>query len=76
MLIVAANKDQNMLEEYSNYIHHKYKLHLARINSITNYSTSEYEYCIELIKNAKIRASITAIIPPSLDYITINPNKD
>ena len=73
MIVVAANNDRNVLEECENYIQQKYNLHLAGA-SLTN-STSEYEYCIELIKNAKIRASIKVVIPPSLDRITINPNK-
>jgi uncharacterized protein (DUF433 family) len=34
-----------------------------------------YEYCIELLKNAKIRTNLVISIDPSLHLITINPNK-
>jgi uncharacterized protein (DUF433 family) len=81
MILVAANNDRNILEECENYIQQKYKLHLAK-NSHINY-TSTYEYCLELLKNAKIRASLIINIPPLLvgeaspleNRITINPNK-
>ena len=35
----------------------------------------DYEYCIGLLKNAKIRTSLINTVPSSLDRITINPNK-
>jgi uncharacterized protein (DUF433 family) len=73
MILVAANNDRNILEECENYIQHKYKIHLAENSHIT--STSVYEYCIELLKNAKIRTSLVNTVPVSLDRITINPNK-
>jgi uncharacterized protein (DUF433 family) len=73
MLLVAANSDRNILEECENYIQQKYNLHLTEASSPK--STSEYEYCLELIKNAKIRASLETVISPSLDRITVNPNK-
>jgi uncharacterized protein (DUF433 family) len=73
MILVAANNDKNILEECENYIQHKYKVHLAETSHIT--STSVYEYCIELLKNAKIRTSLVNSVPASLDRITINPNK-
>jgi uncharacterized protein (DUF433 family) len=73
MILVAANNDKNILEECENYIQHKYNVHLAEA-SHTN-STSIYEYCLELLKNAKIRTSLVNSVPPSLDRITINPNK-
>ncbi len=72
MILVAANNDRNILEECENYIQHKYKLYL--IDSHVNH-ISVYEYCIELLKNAKIRTSLVNGVPPSLDRITINPNK-
>ena len=72
-ILVAANNDKNILEECENYIQHKYKLHLAETSHIN--SASVYEYCIELLKNAKIRTSVVNSVPPSLDRITINPNK-
>jgi uncharacterized protein (DUF433 family) len=146
MILVAANDDKNILEECENYIQQKYKVHLARIQSIVSVlqliifisvlsilvgllgyfpivdikisnvddariisilasviavamtsatvtnivmsvlkpllvedshviSTSVYEYCIELLKNAKIRTSLVLNVPPSLDRITINPRK-
>jgi uncharacterized protein (DUF433 family) len=89
MILVAANNDKNILEECENYIHHKYKVHLAETSHIN--STSVYEYCIELLKNAKIRTSLVNTVPLSLvsvgeasacaeaspleNRITINPNK-
>lgn len=73
MILVAANNDKNILEECENYIQHKYKVHLAETSHIT--STSVYEYCIELLKNAKIRTSLVNSVPQALDRITINPNK-
>lgn len=145
MILVAANENKNILEECENYIQQKYKVHLARIQSIVSVlqlivfisvlgilfgllgyfpvveikinnvddariisilassiavvttsatitgilmpilkpfvedghviSTSVYEYCIELLKNAKIRTSIVVSVPSSLDRITINPRK-
>jgi uncharacterized protein (DUF433 family) len=147
MILISANNDKNILEECENYIQYKYKVHLARMQSIisvlqlilffstlvilvvllgyfpivdvktintdnntkiiisllasiigvvttsaavTNVlmtffkpfvednhvtSTSVYEYCNELLKNAKIRTSLVRSIPTSLDRITINPNK-
>jgi uncharacterized protein (DUF433 family) len=144
LILVAANEDKNILEECENYIQQKYKVHLARIQSIVSVlqllifisvlvvivglignfptvkstasnidnktisvllsiiaivttsatitgiimpifkpfvedghvvSTSVYEYCIELLKNAKIRTSLVVSVPPSLDRITINPRK-
>jgi uncharacterized protein (DUF433 family) len=144
-ILVSANRDKNILEECENYLTQKYKVHLARMQSITSVlqlivfiatililvfilgyfpiidvkisdtnnlktigflasviavvttsgavtnilmpifksfvednhatSTSVYEYCLELLKNAKIRAGIVKSVPPSLDRITINPNK-
>jgi uncharacterized protein (DUF433 family) len=73
MILLAANNDKNILEECENYIQHKYKAYLAETNHVT--STSVYEYCIELLKNAKIRTSLVNNVPVSLDRITINPNK-
>jgi uncharacterized protein (DUF433 family) len=73
MILVAANNDKNILEECENYIQHKYKLHLAETSHIN--SASVYEYCLELLKNAKIRTSLVNTVPQSLDRITINPNK-
>ena len=73
MILVAANNDKNILEECENYIRYKYKVHLAEASHIT--STSVYEYCLEVLKNAKIRTSLVTSVPPSLDRITINPNK-
>jgi uncharacterized protein (DUF433 family) len=72
-ILVAANNDKNILEECENYIQHKYKVHLAETSHV--FSTSVYEYCIELLKNAKIRTSLVNTVPPALDRITINPNK-
>jgi uncharacterized protein (DUF433 family) len=73
MILVAANNDKNILEECENYIHHKYKVHLAETSHVN--STSVYEYCIELLKNAKIRTKLVNSVPPSLDRITINSSK-
>ena len=73
MILVAANNDKNILEECENYIQQKYKVHLVESNHVT--STSVYEYCIGLLKNAKIRTSLINTVPSSLDRITINPNK-
>jgi uncharacterized protein (DUF433 family) len=81
MLLIAANNNKNILEECENYIQHKYKVHLAE-SSHSN-STSVYEYCLELLKNAKIRISLISSVPLSLvgeaspleNRITINPNK-
>ena len=73
MILVAANNDKNILEECEHYIQHKYKVHLAETTHVN--SASGYEYCIELLKNAKIRTSLVNSVPPSLDRITINPNK-
>jgi uncharacterized protein (DUF433 family) len=73
MLLVAANNNKNILEECENYIQNKYKVHLAETTHVN--SASGYEYCIELLKNAKIRTSLMSSIPASLDRITINPNK-
>jgi uncharacterized protein (DUF433 family) len=73
MILVAANSDKNILEECENYIQYKYKVHLAESSHTT--STSVYEYCLELLKNAKIRTSLVNSVPLSLDRITINPNK-
>jgi uncharacterized protein (DUF433 family) len=89
MILVAANNDKNILEECENYIQHKYKVHLAETSHV--FSTSVYEYCIELLKNAKIRTSLVNTVPPALvgvgeasacaeaspleNRITINPNK-
>jgi uncharacterized protein (DUF433 family) len=73
MILVAANNDKNILEECENYIQQKYKVHLAEPSHVN--STSVYEYCIELLKNAKIRTSLVSSVPSSLDRITINPNK-
>jgi uncharacterized protein (DUF433 family) len=146
MILVAANEDKNILEECENYIQQKYKVHLARIQSIVSVlqliifiavlsilvgllgyfpvvdikisnvddariisilasviavattsatvtnilmsifkplvvedshvvSTSVYEYCIELLKNAKVRTNLVLSVDPSLDRITINPRK-
>ncbi len=72
-ILVAANNDKSILEECENYIQYKYKVNLAETSHLT--STSAYEYCIELLKNAKIRASLVNNIPPALDRITINLNK-
>jgi uncharacterized protein (DUF433 family) len=73
MILVAAGNDKNILEECENYIQHKYNVHLAEISRVN--SASVYEYCIELLKNAKIRTSVVNSVPISLDRITINPNK-
>jgi uncharacterized protein (DUF433 family) len=73
MILVAANNDKNILEECENYIQQKYKVHLAEVSHTT--STSIYEYCLELLKNAKVRTSLVNSVPLSLDRITINPNK-
>jgi uncharacterized protein (DUF433 family) len=73
MILVAANNDKNILEECENYIQHKYKLHLTETSHVT--SNSVYEYCLELLKNAKIRTRLVNSVPRSLDRITINPNK-
>jgi uncharacterized protein (DUF433 family) len=72
-ILVAANNDKNILEECENYIQHKYKLHLTETSQIA--SDAAYEYCLELLKNAKIRTSLVISVPRSLDRITINPNK-
>lgn len=74
MILVAANNDKNILKECENYIQQKYKIHLVKTGHYGN-STSAYEYCIELLKNAKIRTSLVNTVPASLDRITINPNK-
>ena len=81
MLLVAANNNKNLLEECENYIQNKYKVHLAETTHVN--SASGYEYCIELLKNAKIRTSLVSSVPLSLvgeaspleNRITINPNK-
>ena len=73
MILVAANNDKNILEECENYIQQKYKVHLVESNHVA--STSVYEYCLELLKNTKIRTSLVNTVPPSFDRITINPNK-
>jgi uncharacterized protein (DUF433 family) len=73
MLLVAANSNKNILEECENYIQYKYKVHLAEASHAN--SASVYEYCLELLKNAKIRTSLVNSVPPALDRITINPNK-
>jgi uncharacterized protein (DUF433 family) len=73
MILVAANNDKNILEECENYIQHKYKVHLTETSHVA--STSAYEYCLELLKNAKIRTRLVKSVPSSLDRITINPNK-
>jgi uncharacterized protein (DUF433 family) len=73
MILVAANNDRNILEECENYLQHKYKMYLAENRHIA--FSSVHEYCLELLKNAKIRASLAISIPSSLDRITINPNK-
>lgn len=73
MILVAANNDKNILEECENYLQQKYKVYLAKNSHVT--FSSVYEYCIELLKNAKIRASSVNSVPSSLDRITINPNK-
>ncbi len=73
MILVAANNDKNILEECGNYIQYKYNVHLAETIHVT--STSTYEYCLELLKNAKIRTIIVNSVPASLDRVTINPNK-
>lgn len=72
-ILVAADNDKNILEECENYIQYKYKVHLAETSHMT--STSAYDYCLELLKNAKIRTSLVNSVPASLDRITINPNK-
>jgi uncharacterized protein (DUF433 family) len=74
MILVAANNNKNILKECENYIQQKYKIHLVKTGHYGN-STSAYEYCIELLKNAKIRTSLVNTVPASLDRITINPNK-
>jgi uncharacterized protein (DUF433 family) len=73
MILVAANNDKNVLEECENHIQHKYNVHSADRSHIA--SASAYEYCLELLKNAKIRTKLVSSIPPSLDRITINSNK-
>ena len=74
MILVAANNDKTILEECENYIQHKYKIYSIETSDVT--AASVYEYCIELLKNAKIRASsVLNSVPPSLDRIIINPNK-
>jgi uncharacterized protein (DUF433 family) len=81
MILVAAGNDKNILEECENYIQHKYNVHLAETSHVN--SASVYEYCIELLKNAKIRTSVVNSVPISLvgeaspleNRITINPNK-
>ena len=74
MILIAANNDKTILEECENYIQHKYKVYSIETSNIA--AASVYEYCIELFKNAKIRASLVLnSVPPSLDRITINPNK-
>jgi uncharacterized protein (DUF433 family) len=73
IILVAANNDKNILEECENYIQQKYKVHLLEVSHVN--STSVYEYCLELLKNAKIRTSLINDVPSSLDRITINPNK-
>jgi uncharacterized protein (DUF433 family) len=72
-ILVAANDDKNILEECENYIQHKYKLHLTETSHMD--SNSAYEYCLELLKNAKIRTRLVNSVPRSLDRITINPSK-
>jgi uncharacterized protein (DUF433 family) len=74
MILVAANNDKNILKECGNYIQQKYKIHLVKTGHYGN-STSAYEYCIELLKNAKIRTSLVNSVPAALDRITLNPNK-
>jgi uncharacterized protein (DUF433 family) len=74
MILVAANNDKNILKECENYIQQKYKIHLVKTGHYGN-STSAYEYCLELLNNAQIRTSLVSSVPPSLDRITINPNK-
>jgi uncharacterized protein (DUF433 family) len=74
MILVAANNDKNILKECENYIQQKYKIHLVKTGHYGN-STSAYEYCLELLNNAQIRTSLVNSVPPSLDRITINPNK-
>jgi uncharacterized protein (DUF433 family) len=73
MILVAANNDKNILEECENHIQHKYNVNSADRSHIA--STFAYEYCLELLKNAKIRTRLVSSIPPSLDRITINSNK-
>jgi uncharacterized protein (DUF433 family) len=73
MILIAANNDKNILEECENYIHYKYKVYLAETSHVN--PASVYEYCIELLKNAKIRTSLVNSVPQVLDRITINPNK-
>ncbi len=81
MILVAANNDKNILEECENYIQHNYKLYLVETSHVN--STPVYEYCIEILKNAKIRTDLVHGIPASLvgeaspleNRITINPNK-
>jgi uncharacterized protein (DUF433 family) len=73
MILVAANNDRNILDECENYLQHKYKVYLAKNLHVT--FSSVHEYCLELLKNAKIRASLVISIPSSLDRITIDPNK-
>ncbi len=73
MILVAANNDRNILEECENYIQHKYKTDLAESSHLT--SAYVYEYCIEILKNAKIRTSLVNSVLPSLDRIMIDPNK-
>jgi uncharacterized protein (DUF433 family) len=71
MILIAANNDKNILEECENHIQHKYKVSLLE----TSASASAYEYCLELLRNAKIRMGLVISLPSSLDRITINPNK-
>jgi uncharacterized protein (DUF433 family) len=81
MILVAANNDRNILEECENYLQQKYKVYLAKNLHVT--FSSIHEYCLELLKNAKIRSSMVISIPSSLvgeaspleNRITINPNK-
>jgi uncharacterized protein (DUF433 family) len=73
MILVAANNDINILEECENYFQQKYKMYLAKNLHVT--FSSVHEYCLEILKNAKIRASMVISIPTSLNRITINPNK-
>jgi uncharacterized protein (DUF433 family) len=73
MILVAANNDRNILEECENYLQQKYKVYLAKNLHIT--FSSVHEYCLELLKNAKIRSSMAISIPSSLDRITTNPRK-
>lgn len=74
MILVAANNDKNILKECKNYIRHKYQVHLIKTGNYGN-SSPAYEYCIELLKNAKIRIGLINSIPAALDRITVNSNK-